>query len=148
MQRRIVAGVIALLLVLGGLGFGLWTYKQNRPYPVWIAMPVNPELPTENREKLVKELKNRLEEGASLARVSKDLALANTWALKSDDEAVAELKKRLIVNSSEGNLGKGKPPTINVGIRGKNKEKELSGKIASRLMEEAFKILGIEKPKS
>jgi len=50
MQRWIVVGVVAVLLFCGmGIGglFAYRAYKQNLPGPVWVPMPVNPELPPE-----------------------------------------------------------------------------------------------------
>jgi hypothetical protein len=40
----------------------------------------------------------------------------------------------------------GKVPAILVGLTGKNKEREVSGEIAMRLMDDVWKILGVEPP--
>ena len=39
-----------------------------------------------------------------------------------------------------------KVPSINVGVKGKRKNQELSGKIAMRLMEDVWNFLGIKPP--
>jgi hypothetical protein len=40
----------------------------------------------------------------------------------------------------------GKVPAIHIGVNGKNKEREVSGQIAMRLIQDVWKILGIEPP--
>lgn len=146
MQRWIVPVVAAVLLVFGGGLFGVWTYKQNMQHPIWVPLPINPELPGDKRDEIVKHLKAGLESKEILLKISKDLDLPKKLKLPSDDAAADSLKRRLFVNSTDGNMAKGVPPTINIGVKGKNKEKEITGAIATRLMEDVWKILGIEPP--
>jgi hypothetical protein len=40
----------------------------------------------------------------------------------------------------------GKVPAIHIGVHGKRKESALSGKIAMRLMDDVWPILGIDPP--
>jgi hypothetical protein len=70
MQRWIVVGVVAVLLFCGmGIGglFAYRAYKQNLPGPVWVPMPVNPELPPEKCDEIIARLKEQLGKPALLA---------------------------------------------------------------------------------
>ncbi len=40
----------------------------------------------------------------------------------------------------------GKVPAIHIGLTGKRKEREVSGAVAMRLMDDVWKILGIKAP--
>lgn len=147
MQRWIVAVVAAVVLLMGAGAFGFWKYKQNGIYPIYFAIPINPEVPESNRKDIAKQLEGKLHEDELLRKISGELALDKEWDLPSSDAAVDQLRKRITVTETEGNLGKRIAPSINVAIKGKWKEKALSGKIAGRLMEDVWKILGIEPPK-
>lgn len=151
MQRWIVPGIViglvAMALMATGGYFGLKIYKQNRPAPVWVPLPVNPELSSEKTREICNDLKSRLSEPERLQRVSKDLALAREWDMPSDKESAAEIGRRLFVRSGEADTPMGKVPAIHIGVHGKRKERELSGKIAMRLMDDVWPLLGIDPPR-
>ena len=146
MQRWIVIGVVAMILAMGGAVAGYRVIKQNRPSPIWVPMPVNPELPGDKRDEIRKELKGKLKERGLLGNVVKDLGLAKAWGLASDEAAIDELSRRVFVDSGETITPTGPVPTFNIGVTGKVKEKGLSEKIAMRLMDDVWKILGIDPP--
>ncbi len=146
MQRWIAIGLVVVLLVVGGAGYGLHLYKQSRPHPVWVPMPINRELTEEKGREIARELKVKLEDKALLARVSQDIGLAKTWEMPTDEVAAAEISKRLFVDLGEMDSPTGKVPSINIGVRGPAKDKEISGKLAMRLMEDVWKLLGIKRP--
>ena len=146
MQRWIVLGVVAMVLVLGGGAFGYRALKQNRPAPIWVPLTMKAEVPYERRREIAKELKTKLENKEILIRVSKDLGLATQWKLSSAEAAADELGKRLFVELGDTDSPEGRVPSMNVGVRGKLKEKDLSGKIAVRLMDDVWKILGMTPP--
>lgn len=149
MQRWIIAGVLALALMLGGGAFAYKTYKDykgNRPSPVWVPMRINPETPSEKQAEIVKELKMNLCTPEILARVSKEFNLRTEWKLASDEQSVDELGKRIFVRTGNRDTPMGRVPTIDVGVEGKARDRELSGKIAMRLMDDVWKILGITPP--
>jgi len=137
MQRLIAASLIVLVLLVGGAGFG-WAYRQNRSYPVFVPLKVNPDTSAAKREEIAKILKEKLSEPERLLKVSKDVGLAGKWHLASDKEAAAELSKRLFVDATD--------TTINIGVHGKKKEKAVSGEIVTRLMEDVKEILGLKPP--
>jgi hypothetical protein len=146
MQRWIVAGLVAMLLVVGGTGYAYRSYQQNRPSPVWVPMPLNPDRSQTEHETVARELKGKLDTPEILTRVSKDLNLAKAWGLASDTEAADEIARRLFVKVGEVNTPTGTAPAINVGVDGPVKDRELSAKIAMRLMEDVWKIVGIKPP--
>ncbi|MES2439121.1 MAG: hypothetical protein V4584_08635 [Verrucomicrobiota bacterium] len=146
MQRWIVVGVVAVMLAIGGGGFAYWTYKQNRPAPIWVPLPINSEVSDEKRAEIAKELKEKLQKPEILIPLSKELDLAKRWNLASPEEAAAEIRKRLFVDLGTADSPMGRVPSINIGVRGPRKETDISGKIALRLMQDVWKMLGIKPP--
>jgi hypothetical protein len=148
MQRWIVFGALAMLLVLGGGGFAYRTYKQNLPQPIWVPLPINPELPDEKRNAVATELKKSLLKPEVLIQESTDLGLPKSFGVSTDEAAANELAQRMFVRVGEADAPTGgKVPSINIGINGKRKDSEVSGKIAMRLMQDVWKILGIKPPR-
>lgn len=137
---------MAVMLVFGGGLFAYYSYKQNRPAPVWVPLPVNPELSDTKRDEVISDLKMKLSDEQVLLKVSQDVGLAEKWDLASDKEAAREIGSRLFVKAGEADTPMGKVPAIHVGVTGKSKEREVSGEIAMRLMEDVWKILGIKPP--
>lgn len=135
-----------MLLVLGGGGFAYRTYKQNRPQPMWVPLPIDPNLPVEKRAEIASELKKSLMKPDLLIQVSKDLGLPKVLGVTTDEAAANEIAKRMFVDVGEIDSNGIKAPSINIGIKGKRKDQEVSGKIAMRLMEDVWKILGIKPP--
>lgn len=139
--------MVTILLICGGGFFAYRNYKQNRPQPMWVPLPINPELPAEKRTEVAKQLKEKLSKPEVLIQVSKDLGLPGKLGLPSDEAAAEEVSKTLFVNVGEADSPMGtRVPSINVGVRGKSKDHEISGKIAIRLMDDVWKILGIKQP--
>ena len=150
MQRWIVAGVAAVLLFCGmGIGglFAYRSYKQNLPAPIWVPMPIKPDLPAETRDEIIERLKTQLRQPDRLVKVSEDVGLVTKWGRPSDEACAAELGNRIFVRAGEMDTPMGKVPAIHVGLNGKRKERDVSGQIAMRLMDDVWKILGIEPPK-
>lgn len=139
-------GVVATFLLAGGGGFAYWSYKQNLPSPMWISIPMKHELPVEQREKIARELEAKIEEPGILNKVTQDLNLAAKWKLANGEAVTAELKKRIFVRVGEMTTPAGKYPSMNVGVDGPRKEGSISKEIATRIMEDVWKILGIEPP--
>jgi hypothetical protein len=146
MQRWIVAGVVAMLLMGAGGFFALKIYKENRPAPVWVPLPINPELPVAKRDEIISKLRTELAASDRLLRVSKDVGLAGKWKLSSDEDGAAEVASRLFVKEGEADTPQGKVPAIHIGVKGKRKEREVSGQIAMRLMDDVWEILGVDPP--
>lgn len=139
--------MVAMLLVLGGGGFTYKAYKQNRPQPIWVPLPLNPELPAEKRTEIAAELKKSLMKPEVLLQVSKDLGLPKILGLPTDEAAANEIAQRMFVEVGEATAPTGGTvPSINIGIKGKRKDTEVSGKIAMRLMQDVWKTLGIKPP--
>ena len=137
-----------MLIFVGGAYAAYKTYKQNRPAPVWVPLPINPELPTKKRDEVIKDLKDKLSDRELLQQVSRDVKAASKWGFASDSQAADEIAGRLFVRAGDADTSMGKVPAIHIGVQGKMKDRELCGEIAVRLMDDVWKILGVEPPKS
>ena len=84
-----------MAMAFGGGLFAFQTYKQNRPYPVWVPLPINPELSTERQDEITENLKTKLLDPKILVQVSKDVGLKSEWQLASDELCADEIAKRL-----------------------------------------------------
>ena len=135
-----------MMLVLGGGGYAYRNYKLNRPHPIWVPLPINPALPLEKRDEIAKDLKAKLSKFEILLQVSHDLGLPKKWNLATDEEAAEEIAARLFVKVGEADGPMGKVPSINIGLTGKSRDKEITEKVALRLMEDVWKIAGIKPP--
>lgn len=150
MQRWILGAVGAVLLGVVGLCGAYLAYKnhkQNQPQPMWVPLPVRQDLPVAEQDKAARELKEKLCVESILLKVSQDMGLAGKWQLPSDKEAAAELGRRVFVRTGDAATPMGNVPAIHIGVNGKVKESQLSGQIAMRLMEDVWKILGIDPPR-
>lgn len=141
MQKWIVAGVVAIVIFCFGGWFAIKAYKQNRPFPVWVELAINPQLPTKQRDETIKMLMNKLRNPAILEQVSRDVGVKRKWQLATEDAAVDEIAKRLFVRAGETKGKIGKVPALHIGLKGKRKESKVTGEVAVRLMPEVVKIL-------
>jgi hypothetical protein len=147
MKKWIVLGVVAMFLGLGGGVAGLWFYKQNRPAPIWVPIPMNSEVPAAKRSELAAELKKNLLKPDILMKVSKDLGLGQLMGVGTDETAANELAQRLFVDIGETTAPTGgSVPSLNVGIKGKRKDRVVSEKVVMRLMQDVYPLLGVKAP--
>jgi hypothetical protein len=143
MQRWIAAGLVIMVLFLGGSYYGYRTYKANRPSPMWVPLAIKPDTENAKRDAMILELKTKLSEQEVLTKVSQDLGLKEIWNLPTDDACAEALRERLFVRSGDVATKMGPMPAIHIGVNGKAKEVKLSEKIALRLMDDVWKILGV-----
>lgn len=147
MKKWIVLGMVAMFLVLGGGVAGLWVYRQNRPQPIWVPIPMNAEVPLAKRTEIAADLKKSLLKPGVLIQVSKDLGLRQLMDMATDEAAANELAQRLFVDVGEATAPTGgSVPSLNIGVKGKRKDREISEKVAVRLMEDVYPLLGIKPP--
>lgn len=147
MQRWLLIGGALFLLLFGvGLPTAYHFYKQSRPHPVWVPIPVNAEAPFGYNEKVIEELTSKLSERERLMRIGRELGLKEKWEMNSDDEVVDEILRRFYVKSGEMDTPMGKLPAIHVGFRGTNRDREDSYAMMNALMPDVWKILGINPP--
>jgi hypothetical protein len=149
MQRSIFLGLVAIVVCLLVAAGGFWWMKQNRPDQQWVPMPVNPSSSVEDRTALQEEILSHLKKDESLRKIVKELSLAQRWNVSSEEQAMQQLKDVLFVRAGEfrNPMTQENYATIDIGVGGKRKERELMGEIATRLGKETRKHLGIaEKP--
>ncbi len=136
-----------MMLFLGGGYFAYRTIKQNGPQPIWVPVPINPQLPIAKRDEIINTLLKKLRNPDILEKVSKDLNLTRKMNLPTDREVVEELDKQLFVRPGDMDTPMGKVPSIHIGLTGKVKDTALTGEIVIRLMDDVWPILGIKPPK-
>lgn len=144
MQKWIAAGLVAMVIFCVGGWFAIKAYKQNRPNPVWVELPINPKLPSKQRDETIKMLMEKLSNRAILEQVSRDVGVKRKWQLESEDAAVNEIAKRLFVRAGDTKAKIGRVPALHIGLKGKRKESQVTGEVAVRLMPEVVKILQAE----
>lgn len=126
--------------------FAYQQYKLNKPQPMWVPLPVRQDISMADQKKAAEDLKAKLCVESVFLKVSKDMGLPAKWELASDKEAAAELGKRVFVRPGDAETPMGKVPAIHIGVNGNVREGQLSGEIAMRLMEDVWKILGVNPP--
>ncbi len=148
MQRWLLIGGAVLLLLFGiGLPTAYHLYKQGRPHPVWLPIPVNPEAPFGQTETTIRMLTAKLSDRDNLMRMGRDLGLKEKWEMDSDEEVVDEIGSRLFVRRGDMDTPMGKVPAIHVGLRGTNRDREVSYALLDALLPDVWKVLGIDPPK-
>jgi hypothetical protein len=146
MQRWIVVGVVAVCLLVGGGGFAYWNYRQNTPSPIWVSIPMKHELTLEQREKIARELEEKIETTETLGTITQDLNLTGKWNLANSVAANAELKKRIFVHTGQMSTPAGQFSSLDVGVEGPRKEGAITKEIIAHLKLDVAKILGIKPP--
>jgi hypothetical protein len=148
MQRWLLIGGAILLLLFGvGLPTACHLYKQSRPHPVWVPIPVNPEAPFGFIDETIRALTSKLSNHDNLIRIGRELDLKNKWEMTSDEEVADEIGNRLYVKRGEMDTPMGSVPAIHVGFRGTNRDREISYAMIEALLPDVWKALGIEPPK-
>jgi hypothetical protein len=148
MQRWLLIGGVVFLLLFGiGLPTAYHLYKQGRPHPVWLPIPVNPEAPFGQTETTIRMLTAKLSDRENLMRMGRDLGLKEKWEMDSDEEVVDEIGSRLFVRRGDMDTPMGKVPAIHVGLRGTNRDREVSYAMLNALLPDVWKVLGIDPPK-
>jgi len=148
-QRWLLIGGAVFLLVCGvGIPTAYHFYKQGRPHPVWLPIPVNPEAAFGQTDAAVRALTAKLSDRQGLMRIGRELGLKDKWEMDSDEEVVDEMLGRLYVKQGEMDTPMGKMPAIHVGFRGTNREREISYSMLNALLPDVWKALGVEPPKN
>jgi hypothetical protein len=148
MQRWLLIGGAALLLLFGiGLPTAYHLYKQSRPHPVWLPIPVKPEAPYAETQRIVRSLDAKLSDRKNLIHITRELDLKSKWDMSDDEQVVDEILARLYVKQGDMETPMGKVPAIHVGLRGTNRDREISYALLDALLPDVWKVLGIDPPK-
>jgi len=147
MQRWLLIGGVTCLLLFGlGLPTAYHLYKQSRPHPVWVPIPINSSVSLTETDRVISELSLKISEHERLVRLGKELGLKDKWEMSSYDEVADEIARRLFVRRGDMDTPMGKLPAIHVGVRGTNRDRVDSYALVEGLMPDVWKILGMGPP--
>jgi hypothetical protein len=142
MQRWIALGAVVLAFFCVGSYFGLKTYKQTRPYPIWVPLPIKEDLDKSQRDEACARIRDHLFEEQRVLAMARDLELAALWSLPSEKEAAHELRKRMFVRLGRAPAEFGEVPAIEVGANGTRKEIETTERIVQRMVDDIKQATG------
>ncbi|MCW1887363.1 hypothetical protein OKA04_21680 [Luteolibacter flavescens] len=144
MQRWIVLGALVLTLLGSGSVFGYWKHRQNTPDRQWVELPFNPESTQAQRDKSVEELRKALLTETVLTGIARDCGIEAIWELGSEQAAVEELRRRVVIEEGETTY-KGIPTsTLNVGFRGIVAERPELIELAERMSKDVQRLVNPE----
>lgn len=104
--------------------------RANRPDQIWVPIPLNTGIPHEQHVEFARQLHERLSADEVLTKISIEMNLRELGRFPSEDAAVTDLRSRLMCEIGEHHYA----PSLNIGFRGKRKEKQLLRDLTERLM--------------
>lgn len=126
MQKAWIVGALALVLLMGGLGGGIWIMRQNKPEPYWLELPMREGLSKEEFNEVIKSFHSAVTSDGVVIPTVKELNLTGEWKL-AEEPAAAELRKRLYVRKSD--VG----GRLVIGLQGKRKEAKQTKAIVNHI---------------
>ena len=148
MQRWIALAALVLCLLGGGAVFGVWKYKQGLPDKRFVPLAFRPDSTEEQRLASVGMMRERLLTDEILIGVVRDCNIEGKWKLPSEQAALEELRKRVVLEAGETRI-KGMPvPTLNIGFKGIAAEHDELNALAERLMKDVQRLIAPPKGES
>ncbi len=149
MQRwMLYAGlaVIGLLLLAGGGYYGFHQYRMGKSAPRWVPLPLRYGVPMEEQKELARQLEEKLRNDEFLKTVVVDAKLKEGFEVESEEAALEELKRRMFVKVGTFQMptGSGTVPSVNIGVEGTRREKEVLDAASTCLIREAWRLMGID----
>lgn len=146
MQRWIIPAVLALVLVFSAAIFGYYHLKMQRPAPVWVPLPFQPNISEERQQQLVDKLKADLMNKEVLEKVAHDTDAAKYLDVPSDAKAAEVLLSRMFIKIG-GCVGPdGETQGVHIGLNGVRKDAAFTQKVVERIGKDVWGALGIEPP--
>jgi hypothetical protein len=108
-----------------------------------VPLPLNAELPKEQRDEVCTKLKEYMLQEERLLAIVRDLQLTAVWSQPSEEAAAAELKKRIFIRIGDATTPMGEVPALHVGLSGTRKDKDMTQKIVGRMMDNVKVALGL-----
>lgn len=146
MQRWIALAAFVLVLIGGGGVFGYWKYKQGLPDKRFVPLAFNADSTEEQRAAEVAGMRERLLTDVVLTGVVRDCGIESKWDLPSEEAALEELRKRVVIEAGETRINGVPTPTLNIGFTGIAAEQDVLNALAERLMEDVQRIIAPPKP--
>ena len=131
-------------MVIGG---GLLAYREHlrgKPAPVWVPLPLRADISMEEQTRIAKEIEKNLREEGILRAVVVDAGLQKKFGAVSEAAAMQELSKRLYAKASTMKTADGTVPSINVGVNGTGRERQLLGDAVMRMNQDVLRMVGID----
>lgn len=143
MLFAVLGGVGFLLLAIGGY-FARKEYYNNKPSKIWVPLPVSVELLYEDQKKLADQIEEALRADDILLQVVRDAGLQEKFKQASEAEAVEDLGQRLFVEVGTADTSMGQLPSINIGVKGRHREKPALEAASMSVIKEVWKMVGID----
>ncbi len=147
MQRWMLWAVLAVVglgLLIGGGLYGYREYLRGKPAPIWVPLALRADLSMEDQKKLAEQIDAKLRTDEILRQIVIDADLQRGFNQPTQDAAVKELGKRMFVKVGTADTPNGTVPSINIGLNGKGREKEVIGAAATRMIKDVWKMIGID----
>jgi len=147
MQRWIlwaVLGAVGLVVMFFGARYAKREYHLRQPDRIWVPVALRADLSMEDQKNLAKRIEEKLRTDAILRPVVVDVGLQAKFKQESEDAAVKELDRRLFVEVGSAETPNGTVPSINIGVSGIGREKEILGDAAMRIIRDVWLMIGID----
>ncbi len=136
--------LLGLVLLAGGAFYARKEYYASKPAPIWVPLPLRPDISMADQEKLAKEIEERLRDEGLLRQVATDVDLQGKLNLPDIEAAVKELDKRLFVKVGTAMAPTGTVPSINIGLNGNGHEREIISETTTRITKDVWRMLGVD----
>lgn len=147
MQRRIVfvaVGVMALVLIaLSGL-YGYREFLRPQPASIWLSLVLRADLSEEHQEYLVTRIEEQMQNEILLRNIVIRAELKQGLNQPSEEAALAELKQRMFFRISTTESAGTIVPCIHIGVNGNDDERLVLEKTAMMMIQEVWRIVGID----
>lgn len=135
---------MGLFLLAGGGYYARKQYYAAKPAPIWIPLALRADISMTEQKSLAEQIDEKLRTDTILRQIVIDADLQKGFNQPTEDAAVKELDRRLFVKVGTADTPNGTVPSINVGVNGNGKEKEVLGKAAQRIIRDVWRMIGID----
>jgi hypothetical protein len=147
MQRWIIYATVSIVVCLLLVGGGVYGYREllrPNPSPTYIPLSLRADISPEDQAFLADQIREQLKNEILLRQIVIDADLQAGFKVANEDLAVQDLKRRVFVKVSHIDLPNGRVPAIDIGVNGHEKEKDALDKAATRMIQDVWKMVGID----
>ena len=136
--------VVGLVLMFFGAKFAWREYHFAKPDKIWVPIALRADLSMEDQKKLADSISKELRKDVVLRKVVLDIGLQEKFKQPSEDAAVKELGRRLFIEVGSAETPTGLVPSINIGVNGIGRERDLLTETATRIIKDVWVMIGID----